>query len=94
MLSGLVGKPAGPFLYSLPGYSRAAKEVDEQRTLVMEVKRTDSEKEDLTALAKKSLEQIAERRNNVDLAGNPDIKTVLHWSVAFCRKDCAPGPFS
>ena len=33
--------------------------------------------------------QIEERRYNVDLADNPDITTVLHWSVAFCRKDCA-----
>ena len=63
--------------------------VDEQRALVMEVKRTDNEKEDLVALAKKGLDQIAERRYNVDLADNPDITTVLHWSVAFCRKDCA-----
>ena len=63
--------------------------VDEQRALVMEVKRTDNEKEDLAALAKKSLDHIAERRNNVDLMDNPDITTVLHWSVAFCRKDCA-----
>ena len=63
--------------------------VDEQRALVMEVKRTDNEKEDLVALAKKGLDQIAERRYNVDLADNPDITTVLHWSVAFCRKDYA-----
>ena len=63
--------------------------IDDQRALVMEVKRTDNEKEDLAALAKKGLEQIEERRYNVDLADNPDITTVLHWSVAFCRKDCA-----
>ena len=63
--------------------------IDGQRALVMEVKRTDNEKEDLAALAKKGLEQIEERRYNVDLADNPDITTVLHWSVAFCRKDCA-----
>ncbi len=63
--------------------------IDDQRALVMEVKRTDNEKEDLAALVKKGLEQIEERRYNVDLADNPDITTVLHWSVAFCRKDCA-----
>ena len=63
--------------------------IDERRALVMEVKRTDNEKEDLAARAKKGLDQIAERRSNVDLADNPDITTVLHWSVAFCRKDCA-----
>ena len=63
--------------------------IDDQRGLVMEVKRTDNEKEDLAALAKKGLEQIEERRYNVDLADNPDIATVLHWSLAFCRKDCA-----
>ena len=63
--------------------------IDGQRALVMVVKRTDNEKEDLAALAKKGLEQIEERRYNVDLADNPDITTVLHWSVAFCRKDCA-----
>ena len=63
--------------------------IDERRALVMEVKRTDNEKEDLAALAKKGLDQIEERRYNVDLADNPDITTVLHWSVAFCRKDCA-----
>ena len=63
--------------------------IDERRALVMEVKRTDNEKEDLAARAKKGLDQIAERRSNVDLADNPDITTVLHWSVAFCRKSCA-----
>ena len=63
--------------------------IDEQRALIMEVKHTDDEKEDLAARAKKGLDQIAERRSNVDLADNPDITTVLHWSVAFCRKDCA-----
>ena len=63
--------------------------IDERRALVMEVKRTDNEKEDLAARAKKGLDQIAERRSNVDLADNPGITTVLHWSVAFCRKDCA-----
>ena len=55
----------------------------------MEVKRTDNEKEDLAALAKKGLDQIEERHCNVDLSDNPDITTVLHWSVAFCRKSCA-----
>ena len=55
----------------------------------MEVKRTDKEKEDLAALAKKGLDQIAKRRYDVDFADNPDITTVLHWSVAFCRKDYA-----
>ena len=34
--------------------------IDDQRALVMEVKRTDNEKEDLAALAKKGLEQIAD----------------------------------
>ena len=63
--------------------------IDERRALVMEVKRTDKEKEDLAALVKKGLDQIAERWNNVDLADNLDITTVLHWSIAFCRKDCA-----
>ena len=63
--------------------------IDDQRAFVMEVKRTDNEKEDLAALAKKGLDQIEERHCNVDLSDNPDITTVLHWSVAFCRKSCA-----
>ena len=62
--------------------------VDGQRALVMEVKRTDNEKEDLVALAQKGLEQIEKRRYNVGLMDDPHITTVLHWSVAFCRKRC------
>ena len=67
--------------------------IDEQRALVMEVKHTDDEKEDLAARAK-GLDQIAERRSNVDLADNPGITTVLHWSVSSAGRIAQPGPFS
>ena len=61
---------------------------DGGRAFIMEVKRTDKETDNLELLAEQGLQQIAKRRYDVRLVANPAINTVLHWSIAFCKKSC------
>lgn len=44
--------------------------------------------DDLELLAKQGLQHIADGHYDVRLLAKPAIKTVLHWSIAFCKKSC------
>lgn len=57
------------------------------RAAVMAVKNTDSE-EELSALLDKGMQQIVDNQYDARFRANPEIRTIHHWSVAFCRKSC------
>ena len=56
------------------------------RAAIVEVKRTTNE--DLLSLAKQGLTQIEKNKYNVRLLADPEVTTLLHWSIAFCKKSC------
>ena len=58
------------------------------RAAIIEVKRCADEKEDLLSLAEKGLKQIEKNKYNVRLLSDSSVKTLLHWSIAFCKKSC------
>ena len=58
------------------------------RAAIVEIKRTTNEKEDLLSLAEQGLTQIEKNRYNVRLLSDPGVTTLLHWSIAFCKKSC------
>lgn len=58
------------------------------RAAIVEVKRCADEKEDLLGLAEKGLKQIEKNKYNVRLLSDPSVKTLIHWSIAFCKKSC------
>lgn len=39
-------------------------------------------------LAEKGLKQIEKNKYNVRLLSDPSVKTLIHWSIAFCKKSC------
>lgn len=60
---------------------------DKNLAAVIEVKRTTEEKE-LPSLVEKGLKQIIDNQYDARFRGNPSIRTVLHWSIVFCKKSC------
>ena len=58
------------------------------RAAIVEVRRAFDEREDLLSLAEKGLKQIEKNRNNARLLSDSSVKTLLHWSIAFCKKSC------
>ena len=58
------------------------------RTAIVEVRRAFDEREDLLRLAETGLKQIEKNRNNARLLSDSSVKTLLHWSIAFCKKRC------
>ena len=54
---------------------------------VIEVKRTEKE-EELPALLDQGMRQIVDNQYDARFRANPEIRTIYHWSVAFCRKSC------
>ena len=58
------------------------------RAAIVEVRRAFNEREDLAALAEQGLKQIEKNRYNVRLLSDSSVTTVLHWSIAFCKKSC------
>ena len=59
----------------------------ESAAIVM-VRRAFDEREDLLSLAEKGLKQIEKNRYNARLLSESSVKTLLHWSIAFCKKSC------
>lgn len=57
------------------------------KAAVIAVKSTDSE-EELSALLDKGMQQIVDNQYDARFRANPEIRTIHHWSVAFCRKSC------
>ena len=57
------------------------------RAAVIAVKCTDSE-EELPHLLDKGMQQIVDNQYDARFRANPAIRTIHHWSVAFCRKSC------
>ena len=49
--------------------------------------RTEKE-EELPALLDKGMQQIVDNQYDARFRANPEIRTIHHWSVAFCRKSC------
>ena len=58
------------------------------RAAIVEVRRAFDEREDLLRLAETGLKQIEKNRNNARLLSDSSVKTLLHWSIAFCKKRC------
>lgn len=61
--------------------------LDMNRAAVMEVKCAAEERE-LTNLVENGLKQIVDKQYDALFRANPSVRTVLHWSIAFCRKSC------
>ena len=60
---------------------------DNTMAAVIEVKRAREEKE-LPSLVEKGLKQITDNQYDARFRLNPSIRTILHWSIAFCKKRC------
>ncbi len=60
---------------------------DGNMAAVIEVKRAKSEKE-LPLLVEQGLKQIADNHYDARFRSNLSIGTILHWSIAFCKKSC------
>lgn len=58
------------------------------RAAIVEVRHTFDEREDLVGLAEQGLKQIEKNWYNVRLLSDSSVTTVLHWSIAFCKKSC------
>ncbi len=59
-----------------------------KRAAIVEIKRTSDDREDLGVLAERGLGQIEQRRYDARLLADPKVTTLLHWSIAFCKKRC------
>ena len=60
---------------------------DENMAAIIEVKRAKEEKE-LPSLVEKGMQQIVDNQYDIRFRINPSINTILHWSIAFCKKSC------
>ena len=60
---------------------------DRNMAAVIEVKRTTEEKK-LPGLVEEGLKQIIDNQYDARFRANPSIRTILHWSIAFCKKSC------
>ena len=60
---------------------------DNTMAAVIEVKRAREEKE-FPSLVEKGLKQIKDKQYDARFRINPSIRTILHWSIAFCKKSC------
>ncbi len=60
---------------------------DGSMAAVIEVKRTKNA-EDLPSLVEQGMKQIADNKYDAMLRANPSVRTILHWSIAFCKKSC------
>ncbi len=52
---------------------------------VIEVKRTKNADE-LPSLVEKGMKQITDNKYDALLRAIPSVRTILHWSIAFCKK--------
>ena len=60
---------------------------DGSMAAVIEVKRTKDAGE-LPSLVEKGMKQIADNKYDALFRANPSVSTILHWSIAFCKKSC------
>lgn len=54
---------------------------------VVEIKRAET-REELDAKVEEALTQIVDRSYDAPLRARPDITTIVHWGMAFCKKSC------
>lgn len=54
---------------------------------VIEVKRTKNA-EELPSLVEKGMKQLVDNKYDALFRANPFVRTILHWSIAFCKKSC------
>ena len=60
---------------------------DGSMAAVIEVKCTKDAGE-LPSLVEKGMKQIADNKYDALFRANPSVSTILHWSIAFCKKSC------
>ncbi len=60
---------------------------DGSMAAVIEVKRTKNAG-DLPSLVEKGMKQIVDNKYDALFRANPSVRTILHWSIAFCKKSC------
>ena len=61
--------------------------IDNRKAAVIEVKRT-TRVQDLPALVEEGMQQIAAKQYDTRVKAIPMVRTILHWSIAFCKKTC------